>query len=214
MLTAYAYHFYPTNTNQVFLGTSRIWIVGSSIIKRAATCAFTRPGGLNLNLHDTSIWWQGYSGMKLQDLVPKLRSLLRYEDPPTYLIIHCGANNVGQTPIERLVQILINTLLEICALFPASSIVWSSSLPRFSWRFSSNVKAMNQARARMDREAIRFLSVRGGHHIKHTQFNVKPPHLYHGDGVHLSQLGNDLLLNNYQGAIQYFMDGGGIGFPA
>ena len=202
------------NTNQDFLGRSRVWIVGSSIVKRASTCAFTRLGGLDLSLPNASIWWQGYGGMKLLDLVPKLRILLRYEDPPRYLIIHCGANNVGQTSTERLIQVLIATLLEVCSLFPASSIVWSSSLPRFSWRFSTNVRAMNKIRARLDREAIKFLTARDGHYIKHPQFSTKPSHLFLPDGVHLSQIGNDLLLNNFQGAIHYFMDSNGIGFPA
>lgn len=143
--------------------------MGSSIIKRAASFAATRLGGLNLNLDNISIWWQGYSGMKLQDLAPKLTTLLRYENPPAFLIIHCGANNVGQTTTERLLQILISTLLQIRAMFPTTSIVWSSSLPRFSWRFSNNTRAMNRIRGRMDREAIRFLSVRGGRYIKHPK---------------------------------------------
>lgn len=53
-------------------------------------------GGLSLNLENTSVLWQGYSGMKLHDLKTMLLTLLTLEDRHQFLIIHCGANNVGQ----------------------------------------------------------------------------------------------------------------------
>ena len=70
------------------------------------------------------------------------------------------------------------------------------------WRYTQNVKAMEKARVRLNREAIRSVSNKGGAYIKHPQFDQKPVQLFHADGVHLSQLGNDLLLNNFQGMIE------------
>ena len=49
---------------------------------------------------------------------------------------------------------------------------------------------------------MRYVSDKGGAYIKHPQFETKPVQLFHADGVHLSQLGNDLLLNNFQGMIK------------
>lgn len=95
--------------NKIILGPVRVWIVGSSIIKRAAMSAVSRQGGLNLNLENTSVLWQGYSGMKLQDLNTRLSTLLTLEDRPEFLIIHCGANNVGQKTTEELLELLSTT---------------------------------------------------------------------------------------------------------
>lgn len=153
--------------NKIILGPVRVWIVGSSIIKRAAMSAVSRQGGLNLNLENTSVLWQGYSGMKLQDLNTRLSTLLTLEDRPKFLIIHCGANNVGQKTTEELLELLSTTLSRICDMFPTTTIVWSSALPRLAWRFSDNVKAMNEIRGRMNREAIKFVTSRGGHYIKY-----------------------------------------------
>lgn len=199
--------------NKIILGPVRVWIVGSSIIKRAAMSAVSRQGGLNLNLENTSVLWQGYSGMKLQHLNTRLSTLLTLEDRPEFLIIHCGANNVGQKTTEELLELLSTTLSRICDMFPTTTIVWSSALPRLAWRFSENVKAMNEIRGRMNREAIKFVTSRGGHYIKNPQFSQKPPTLFDPDGVHLSQLGNDILLNTIKGALQGLLNCGGVGLP-
>ena len=29
-------------------------------------------------------------------VIPKVQSLLNFENPPSYLIIHCGGNDIGQ----------------------------------------------------------------------------------------------------------------------
>lgn len=151
--------------------------------------------------------------MKLQDLNTRLSTLLRLEDRPEFLIIHCGANNVGQKTTEELLELLSTTLSRICDMFPTTTIVWSSALPRLAWRFSENVKAMNEIRGRMNREAIKFVTSRGGHYIKYPQFSQKPPTLFDPDGVHLSQLGNDILLNTIKGALQDLLNCGGVGLP-
>ena len=179
-----------------------IWIVGSSIVKRAGIAARTRQGGKNLNLPNASVWWQGYGGMKLHDLIPKLKSLQKYEDKPNIIIIHCGANNIGHIPIKRLLHLLRNTLEEVVNMFPQTKIIWSCTLPRHSWRFSNKVRAMEKARCRLDRAAIAYITSQRGSFIKHSQFNTKPTQLFEADGVHLSPLGNDIFLNNIQRVIQ------------
>ena len=62
---------------------------------------------------------------------------------------------------------------------------------------------MEKARARLNTEANRLVSDKDGAYIKHPQFEPKPVQLFHADGVHLlSQLGYDLLLNNFQAMIE------------
>jgi hypothetical protein len=49
-----------------------------------------RPGGTNLTLerHGINLWWQGYSGMRLNHLKSKLRTLSSLEDTPDVIVSH------------------------------------------------------------------------------------------------------------------------------
>lgn len=118
------------------IGVNKVWVIGSSIVKRASIASRERKGGLNLGIVNTEIWWQGYGGMVLSQLLPKLRVLRRIENDPDVLIIHCGANSLGLIELKSLLEKLQDTLEQIAKLFPRSKLVWSNLLPRFNWRYS------------------------------------------------------------------------------
>lgn len=81
-----------------------------------------------------------------------LLTLLTLEDRPQFLSIHCGANNVGQKNTEEV--LLSTTLSHFCDMFSTTTIVWSIALPQLIWRFLDKIKAMNEIRGLMNREAI------------------------------------------------------------
>lgn len=180
------------------IGVNKVWVIGSSIVKRASIASRERKGGLNLGIVNTEIWWQGYGGMVLSQLLPKLRVLRRIENDPDVLIIHCGANSLGLIELKSLLEKLQDTLEQIAKLFPRSKLVWSNLLPRFNWRYSEDIRAMEDSRKRVNREAILLVTSMGGSFIKHTQFDSKDPTVFHDDGVHLSKKGNDLFLENIE----------------
>jgi hypothetical protein len=62
-----------------------------------------RPEGSNLTLERLAIkiWWQGYSGMKLHDVKPKLWTMSSFEEAPDIIVLHCGGNDLGQHSIGR-----------------------------------------------------------------------------------------------------------------
>ena len=90
------------NTSKVILGTVKVWCLGSSIIKQAFAVARCRPGGLDLGLADFSLWWQGYSGLNLLEVIPKLKLLKRIGENPDVIMLHCGGNNIGRTPLKSI----------------------------------------------------------------------------------------------------------------
>jgi lysophospholipase L1-like esterase len=195
----------------------RVWIVGSSIIKRASIAARSRPGGLSLGLtqRGINIWWQGYGGLKFMHLVAKIRHLANFEDRPKYMLIHCGANDLGQVRLANLLHKIKFDIELLASIFPHTTIIWSFLLPRILWRHSQKTRALEQARNRVNRFAAAQVFRCGGKILLHPQFVHKPPQLYHKDGTHLSPLGNDIFLNNVQGALEYFASGGvGKEFPA
>lgn len=81
----------------------KVWIVGFSIIWQAFSHARLN-GGSNLDFSpmEANIWWQGKGGMRWRHLLPKIRQMLRYEDPPHFLVLHCGGNDIGQIKSSEL----------------------------------------------------------------------------------------------------------------
>jgi hypothetical protein len=68
---------------------------------------------------------------------------------------------------------------------------------------------MEDIRLTLDRAAISSVTALGGGYIKHPQFQTKDDQLFDKDGVHLSTLGNDIVMNIFQGALEHFTNGGG-----
>ena len=152
-----------SNSNQVIAETL-VWCVGSSIVKKAFCAARERPGGINLGLdrEGISIWWQFKGGMVWADLYPKLRHLVRISDLPHFLIIHCGANDIGMEKETReLIGAMKTTIEKIKQLMPSVTVVWSQMLPRKSWWYSEDMVAMNKCVRRIN-SAIATYVVREG----------------------------------------------------
>jgi hypothetical protein len=87
---------------------------------------------------------------------------------------------------------------------PQIKIVWSQILPRFSWRYSDNFEAMERSRRRLNNCIASCVLKSGGCYIRYP--DLKHPANFKDDGVHLTELENELLvlLNNIQGAIETF----------
>ena len=81
--------------NRVKYRENKISIVGSSIVKNGFLETRSRPGGSNLCLKEGEIWWQGKGGMLTNQLRSRIRTMLNFEYPPDYLIIHVGANDLA-----------------------------------------------------------------------------------------------------------------------
>lgn len=65
---------------------------------------------------------------------------------------------------EEVLELLSTTLSHFCDMFSTTTIVWSIALPQLIWRFLGKIKAMNEIRGLMNREAIELVSSRGGHY--------------------------------------------------
>jgi hypothetical protein len=123
-------------------GKKSVWIIGSSIIKHAFTYARTTYDGISLGLNrrNCSIWWQGNGGMHWDELVPRIKYLLKIERAPDMLIVHCGGNNLGYHHLHKLRLQIKASLNRVQKMLPNVKIIWSQILPRLSWRSSKNTQ--------------------------------------------------------------------------
>ena len=192
----------------------KIWIVGSSIIKRGFVHARSRPGGSQLGLGriGASLWWQGKGGMRNIHLQPTIRTLLKVEDPPQMLILHCGGNDLVLKGLGHLRVALKESVLWLQETFPGVLIVWSHVLPRLHWRGSNKPEATEKARRRLNAALSGFILKRGGAFIQYPDITLDEK-FFDSDQVHLSSLGNDIFVNVLQGAIEAFLTSNARVFP-
>ncbi|XP_061166862.1 uncharacterized protein LOC133175766 [Saccostrea echinata] len=196
------------------LDTQTIWLVGSSIIKHAFLEAVLRPGGTNLTLErkHISLWWQGYSGLQLSKTRQKIRTIEKVGPVPNFILIHCGGNDYGKLSIRKIRVVAKQLVLFIRNRFQNIRIIWSFILPRLQWRYSANLKAMENARKRLNSCIASIVLQSGGAIIRHT--DIKPvPALFLQDGVHMSSLGNNIFLNSLQGGLEAIVVHGQSCFP-
>ncbi|XP_071173096.1 uncharacterized protein [Mytilus edulis] len=208
----------PTVDNTQFVSQTgqevSVWIVGSSLIRNAFVHARSRTGGVNLGLHriGVKIWWQGYGGMGLKDLESTIKRLMKYEKAPKYLVLHIAGNDLGKTKLGFLRNEIKATLEKVQSYLPNSSIVWSQILPRTNWRHSKSQDSMMACRIRINSAIASFVLKNGRHYIKYP--DILPNSIFlKEDGVHLTDLGNDIFLNNLQGALEMFICSGSYTYP-
>jgi hypothetical protein len=93
-------------------------------------------------------------GMKLKYLIHIILGMVNLSGIPDIILIHCGANDVGEEPSGKLMydmKVAFSSLkIEI---LPGCSIIFSEMLPRRTWRFSNSTHKMEKTRKRVNRGA-------------------------------------------------------------
>lgn len=152
-----------------------------------------------MGLQNADCWWQGYGGLGLKSLKYKLGTFNKIWDGPCpdYILIHCGLNDLGKYTVFQCLRELDALMVDLKLYYPKARIVWSQLLPRKHWRFSDNIAAMEKARKRLNRYGAMAAIKSGGFYILHPELCAHPMNdeMYGVDGVHLSDLGNDIFLN-------------------
>nr|XP_034311277.1 uncharacterized protein LOC117680502 [Crassostrea gigas] len=200
----------PTNMNQ-----DSVWIIGSSIIHWAQKYSET-TNQLNLGLNHFTINWNGRRGMVWEYLYTTVSSMLIANKQPTILIIHCGGNNIGdpQNTLKGIQKFMKLTLSQMADLLPNTLIVWSHILPRSNWRQSLSTIEGENSRRRINSAIATFvLKKLNGASIKYKDIQITQKRLFRLDGVHLSDLGNNIYINSLKNAIVQFVTSSSRTYP-
>ncbi|VDI31239.1 Hypothetical predicted protein [Mytilus galloprovincialis] len=140
---------------------------------------------------------------------------LRCYQPPQILIIHLGSNDLGLIKGKELIEQIRLDIIRLHVLLPNLFLVWSEILPRRYWHLAENQVAINSTRKRVN-AAVRNIFKEELNHglvICHPNIKVQERNLFRHDGVHLSDIGNDVFLNNVQGALESFASSDRRVFP-
>ncbi|KAJ8307572.1 hypothetical protein KUTeg_015656 [Tegillarca granosa] len=149
-----------------------VWIVGSSIICHAMTRTIksTFKKNLQLETNNLSVLWQGKPGMRWEQVFNKIKHLITFIDPPEFLLLHCGGNDIGSSlKSVELIHLILNTIVKIFKLLPKTRLIWSQILPRLEWRNEVNHRALNNVRVRVNRKIANFVLKNNGFYIKYPE---------------------------------------------
>jgi len=150
------------------------------------------------------VWWQGYGGLILKRTERKLRTLLKIRDPPKYLLLHVGGNDLGHTRIKDLKGEMIVLADFINKNMPKTTLIWSGILPR-NWDTAN--KGLEAARKRINTLGAKISKGTGGFYIKHTNLIPFDFANYQSDGVHLTEDGEQKFIMNIQFALSQILQG-------
>ena len=151
--------------------------------------------------------------MVIGQLKQQIRKMLTFEDSPSIVIIHLAGNDIGRVKIGHLRNDIKSIISWIQHEMPNTLLVWSQILPRNAWRYSESRKAMEKCRYRLNNSIATFVLNQGGAYIRYPEI-LSDKNLLSTDGVHLTTLGTNILLNTLRGGLGHFIHCQGNVFPA
>ena len=181
-----------------------VWITGDSYIHWAEQRATYRNNSKDLDVDRVScIKWSGQRGMRWEQLMHKIQYLSLYNPPPKVLIIHVGCNDIASVRCNVMRNAIRNDILELSNLFPSTNLILSAMLPRRNWsRSDMPLDKIERKRKLLNRFMRRLVSYLGGIFIAHEDIKADTPGFYFADGIHLSDIGNDLFLLSIKEALE------------
>ena len=137
--------------------------------------------------------------MRRCEAVPLLlRRLEQSRKIPDMIVIHCGGNSLVEVRQGYLAKAIKDDIGNLSKkLHFLCTIIWSDMLPRLTWRGAIAKSVIEIKRRNLNRCGRRAVLKAGGRVIEHPEITEDTAGLFR-DGVHLSDIGSDILLCNLQ----------------
>ena len=134
---------------------------------------------------------------------------------PDYLIIQAGSNDLCVVKGKELIENIRADIMRLAILYPDIKIIWSDILPRRYCHFGDNHGAIEGTRKRVNIAVRKVVKeeIINRYVISHPNITEKERTLYRNDGTHLSDVGNDVFLNNVQAALESYLQTENRCFP-
>lgn len=181
-----------------------VWIVGSSLVYWAEQRSrYKNNPNLGLDELGVEIKWCGIRGARWEILVPELNNKIQELPPPEVVIIHLGSNDITSIDTNELIKNMKNGFQQIQEMFPETSVMFSELVSRRKWR-GIPVQEGERRRKLVNQKMSDYVLKLGGFVIPHSNITNDVLELYREDGVHLSALGDDILLEDFTDALKDF----------
>ena len=146
--------------------------------------------------------------MGWEDLLFEFDRLLMSFPEPSILILHLGGNDIGQIKTLDLIFSIRDTMLILKEACPGMVIVFSEIIPRLRWLESAALRPFEKIRKRVNKAVEKLMSPALGFSFRHVDLEGGIAGLYRNDGVHLSDIGLDILNISFQTCIERAAVGG------
>jgi len=143
--------------------------------------------------------------MVWSELSATVSRAMRDFPPPAMILIHLGSNDIGSIKTFNLIENIETDILRLKLLFPNCRIIWSELLMRRYWHNAKKGTALEKARKRVNCAIKNFVLSEGHCEIRHPNIRAGEKTLFRHDGVHLTDIGNDIFLNNIQAGLETFI---------
>jgi len=168
------------------------WVLGDSIVRWTGV-------QFNQRARQFRIDWEGYSGLRAEELHSKIQFGLLTGKTPETIFIHVGGNNITSNHACKIIRTIKREIKYIIENFESSLVVWIFILPRLSWNSSSEIdycKKMNSKRLTINRTISNYiLSFPSGRALNIKSIDTQTPGFFYQDNVHLSQVGYEMLID-------------------
>ena len=125
-----------------------------------------------------------------------MQSMLQATAAPTWICLHAGGNDLASIPLKALTIMALQDIRTLSTMAPNIMWIWSEVLPRVHYRGAISDAKIEKARKTFNAAIRKGISKLNGQCIKHPLIQWDIPILYRPYGVHLSNRGNDIFLND------------------
>lgn len=116
-------------------------------------------------------------------------------------MIHLGGNDLGRIKTLDLLFMIKHDLQRFKFTFPKTTIIFFEIVPRLTW-YSPDLKPLEKIRKRTNRFVEKFMPDVYGFSFRHFELEGGISGLYRQDGIHLSDIGLDILNLGLQSCIE------------
>ncbi|XP_041442775.1 uncharacterized protein LOC121401560 isoform X2 [Xenopus laevis] len=177
-----------------------ILVIGHSFIFWAEKHAAGQQ--LGLPKEHMKLAWQGWRGMRWEQLKGRFYNALHRVNFVHLVIIHTGGNDLTSKKTPALIENMRADLSEMLENRKVGGLAWSDIIQRSNWRGAISPKGVEKARKKVNRAMHKFMCSFGKGIIRHDNIRSKQHQFFREDGVHLSSEGLDLFLGNIGSFIQ------------
>lgn len=185
-----------------------VWVIGNSFVRRAAYHLQQQRTSKPTGLKNVLFRWCGIGSLRisqLRQLVEEMRGREGLQFP-NLIIVHVGGDDLVGLGRRGTREALLCEVAWLGRAFPEVVIAWSHIIPRRKWGLNVRSRALNVSARRLNGEMTKLCQEPGQlWNIAHKL--IKVDHMFHRDGVHLSDMGTDFFIDCIWAFTQKFFSG-------